>query len=86
MGERGDVAHEEAALSCHNHQDNEDEPEPDPHSACEIFEALRLAELIMRKNKEGAIGKIAEEKERNRRIERQTNVNEMKLPPFSSNV
>jgi len=85
LGERGDVAYEETALSRHNHQDNEDEPEPDPHSACEIFEALRLAELIMRKNK-GAIEKIAEEKERNRMIERQTNINDMKLPIFSRNV
>lgn len=48
--ERGDVAHKEASLGRHYHQNYKDEPEPDPHSAREILEALRLAELKTRQN------------------------------------
>ena len=34
LGKGWDVANEEAALCCHNHQDDEDEPETNPHTAC----------------------------------------------------
>lgn len=46
LREGGDVAHEEAPLGRHYHQNYKNKPEPDPHSAREILEALRLAELI----------------------------------------
>lgn len=45
LGEGRDVAHQEASLSCHNNEDEDDEPQTNPHSACQIFNALCLAEL-----------------------------------------
>lgn len=41
-----DVADEEAALCCHNHQDDEDEPESDPHPACQVLVIVGLTELM----------------------------------------
>lgn len=45
LGEGRDVAHQEAALSCHDHQDDEDEPEADPHTARKVLEVVGLTEL-----------------------------------------
>lgn len=45
LGEGRDVAHQEASLSCHNNEDEDDEPQTNPHSACQILNALCLAEL-----------------------------------------
>lgn len=45
LGEGRDVAHQEASLSCHDNEDEDDEPQTNPHSACQILNALCLAEL-----------------------------------------
>lgn len=45
LGEGRDVAHQEASFCCHDNEDEDDEPQTNPHSACQILNALCLAEL-----------------------------------------
>lgn len=45
LGEGRDVAHEEAALRRHNHQDDQDEPETNPHSTRQVLVVVGLAKL-----------------------------------------
>lgn len=45
LGEAGDEAHQEAALARHNQHHDDDQPHSHPHSAHDVLEALRLAEL-----------------------------------------
>ena len=45
LGEAGDEAHHEAALTGHNDHHNDDQPHSNPHSPNNVLNVLRLAEL-----------------------------------------
>lgn len=51
LGEAGDEAHQETALTCHNDHDDDDQPHADPHSPHYVLNVLGLAELKRGENK-----------------------------------
>lgn len=49
LGERRDVADQEAALSGHQSKNKDHQPEANPHPAGEVLQVMGLAELVARR-------------------------------------